>query len=416
MLSFVDRILLSLLVGPIKADLGLSDTQIALVNGLAFSMFYATIGLPLGWLTDRVSRRGIIAAGIALWSLFTAASGMVRNFGQLFTARMGVGVGEAALSPAAYSLIADYFRPAQRGRAIAIYTLGVSLGSSLAYLIGGMLIGFAKGRTGIELPLLGTVAPWRFVFIAVGLPGVLMGLLVLTIREPARREVLSLPGAGKPEGLWALIRSRPGVTAAYMFGYGCINIPFAGFLAWGPTFLMRRYGLSPAEMGISLALVFLIPTTIGQLAGAAISDRNFARGRRDAPFTTALYCAVLLIPAAILMPLAPTWQWSIGGLAVIVLLVCGSVGHSAVMASLIAPNRLRGQFAACFFLVQNVIGQAITALLIAVVTDHVFHDEARIGDAMAIVGGIGATIGAVALALGRAPLRRLLADTAPTRV
>jgi MFS family permease len=410
--SFVDRIILSMLVGPIKAELGLSDTQIALVNGLAFSMFYATMGLPLGWLVDRTSRKGVIAVGVALWSLVTAASGLARDFSHLFLARMGVGVGEAALSPGAYSMIADYFPPKSRGRAIAIYTMGVSLGSGLAYLIGGFLISFANKHAAIHLPLLGALTPWRFIFIAVGLPGLLVALAMLTVPEPARRREVGDVETGPTEAFWAFLKRRWAVVAAYVFGYGMTNVPFAAFLAWGPAFMGRHYHLSPKQIGLALGLIFLGPACLGQWVGAAVTDRRYAAGKLDAPFQTGLVCAVLLIPFAALITLAPTASVSLAALAVSVFLVCASVGHQATVATLISPNRLRGQVSAFYILIQGVIGAAVVPLAVALISDHVLHDSSKIGVAMAIVGVVGAVIGAVVLALGLKPLRLALTPSA----
>jgi MFS family permease len=411
--SFIDRIILSMLVGPIKADLHLSDTQIALVNGLAFSMFYATMGLPLGWLVDRTSRKGVVAAGIALWSLVTAFSGLAKDFGHLFLARMGVGVGEAALSPGAYSMIADYFPPRSRGRAIAIYTMGVSLGSGLAYLIGGFLISFANSQATIDLPILGPLAPWRFIFIAVGLPGLLVALLMLAVREPPRRrgEGEQAQG-GSTETFWAFLKRRWVVVAAYVFGYGMTNVPFAAFLAWGPAFLGRHYHLSPKEIGLALGLIFLGPACLGQVVGAALTDRRYAAGKASAPFQTGLVCAVLLIPFAALITLAPNAGLSLFALAVSVFLVCASVGHQATVATLISPNRLRGQVSAFYILMQGVIGAAVVPLAVALISDHVLHDPAKIGQAMALVSVVGVVIGALVFALGLKPLRLALTPSA----
>ena len=407
--SFIDRIILSMLVGPIKADLGLSDTQIALVNGLAFSMFYATMGLPLGWLVDRTSRKGVIATGIALWSVVTALSGLAKDFGHLFLARMGVGVGEAALSPGAYSMIADYFPPKSRGRAIAIYTMGVSLGSGLAYLIGGFLISFANSQASITLPLVGALAPWRFIFIAVGLPGLLVALLMLAVREPPRRQGEGADAsADATETFWAFMKRRWAVVTAYVLGYGMTNVPFAAFLAWGPAFLGRHYHLSPKEIGLALGFIFLGPACLGQVVGAALTDRRYARGKVEAPFQTGLVCALLLIPFAALITLAPTAGLSLFALAVSVFLVCASVGHQATVATLISPNRLRGQVSAFYILMQGVIGAALVPLAVALISDKVLHDPSQIGLAMAIVGVNGVVVGAIAFVLGLKPLRQAL--------
>jgi MFS family permease len=407
--SFIDRIILSMLVAPIKAELHLSDTQIALVNGLAFSMFYATMGIPLGWLVDRTSRKGVIAAGVALWSVLTAVSGLAGNFTQLFIARMGLGVGEASLSPGAYSILADYFKPHQRGRAIAIYAMGVSIGSGLAYLIGGFMIAFAAKHAAVVLPLFGVLSPWRLIFIIVGLPGLLVALAMLTVVEPIRRKGReSLTPLGLPQGFGGFLRQRVAVILSYIFSYSMTNVPFAVFLAWGPAFMGRHYHLSPKQIGLSLGLIFLGPALLGQLAGAALTDWRYAKGALAAPYNTGLACAVLLVPFSAMMTLAPSAGWCIFAVTVSIFLVCASVGHQATVATLIAPNRLRGQVSALYILMQNFIGQAGATLAVALISDGIFHDPARIGVAMAIVSASGATIGAIVFILGRKPLTRAL--------
>src|SRR5580698_8597174 len=190
MLSFVDRTILGLLVGSIKRDLGISDTRIGLLQGLSFALFYTVMGLPLGRLADTRSRRNLIAGGVVVWSLFTSACAIAKSFWSLFFTRIGVGVGEAGLSPAAYSLISDYFPPDKLGVAISVYYMGVFLGSSLALLVGGVVVDIMSRVHTVTLPLIGTIASWRVTFLVVGLPGLLFALLVYTIKEPLRRNML----------------------------------------------------------------------------------------------------------------------------------------------------------------------------------------------------------------------------------
>ena len=185
--SFIDRQILSLMVDPIRNDLGIGEKQMSLLMGATFAVFYTFFGIPLGRLADRRSRRGLISAGIALWSLMTAGCGLTKRFWQLALMRMGVGVGEASLSPAAYSLISDYFRPALRSTAMSVYSMGIYLGSGLALILGGFVIGYTAGQEHAVLPWVGTVRPWQQVFLLVGLPGLLVALLLLTIREPERK-------------------------------------------------------------------------------------------------------------------------------------------------------------------------------------------------------------------------------------
>ena len=175
--SFIDRWILGLLIEPIKADLGLTDTQIGLLLGPAFAIFYATMGLPLGWLADRRNRVRIVAVGIGLWSLATAASGLAKSFIHLFIARMSIGIGEATLSPCAMSIISDSFPREKRSRPIAVYTTALSLGAGLASLLGAAVLTWAKTGGDITFPLLGALAPWQATFIVVGLPGLLLALV-----------------------------------------------------------------------------------------------------------------------------------------------------------------------------------------------------------------------------------------------
>src|SRR5712691_1532753 len=182
-LSFIDRQILSLLVGPIKRDLGITDTRVGLLQGLAFALFYTLLGLPMGRFADRGSRRNLIALGVFFWSLMTAVCSVARSFWSLFFARMGVGVGEATLAPSAFSLISDYFPRERLGTALSIYAMGIFIGSGLALIVGGTVVGAVTHLPAIDLPVLGTIASWRLTFLIVGLPGLLVGLILYTIRE-----------------------------------------------------------------------------------------------------------------------------------------------------------------------------------------------------------------------------------------
>jgi len=184
--SFIDRYVLGLLIEPIKADLGLTDTQIGLLLGPAFAIFYATMGLPLGWLADRKNRVKIVAIGIAVWSIATAASGLARNFTHLFVARMSIGVGEATLSPCAMSIISDSFPPEKRSRPIAVYTMALSVGAGFASLLGAGVLTWAKSGGTMTLPGIGELMPWQATFFIVGLPGLILSVLFFLLREPAR--------------------------------------------------------------------------------------------------------------------------------------------------------------------------------------------------------------------------------------
>src|SRR3954468_19236176 len=186
--GFVDRQILSLLVRPIQRDFGITDTQMSYLLGLSFAVFYSVLGIPIARWADRSSRRAIIGGGVALWSVFTTLCATASTFGRLFVMRLGVGVGEATLQAPGVSLIADCFPRDRLSRAMSVYSLGIFVGSGLAYLIGGWVVGYAGAEGTVDLPLIGAVHPWQTVFAAVGLPGLLIAALILGLREPARRQ------------------------------------------------------------------------------------------------------------------------------------------------------------------------------------------------------------------------------------
>lgn len=400
--SFLDRVILSMVMVPIQQDLHFSDTQLALLHGFAFAIFYAAAGFPLGHLADTVSRKRLIAIGVCCWSLCTAACGLARGFASLFAARVGVGVGEAALSPAAFSLLSDYFRPERRARAIAIYQLGVTGGAGLAYVLGGLVIAFASSGQLVSLPVLGELAPWRVTFLIVGLPGLMIALAMLTIVEPRRREETAepLPSRGAMRG-WLAANRR--VIACYALGYAAINVAFNAVIAWGPTWLTRVHGMGPAEIGLVLGAAMLFAGGIGQVLGARRSDRRLAAGRRTAVLDTGVVCALCLVPLS-LATVAPALALAVPMIGAMFFFVCAAIGHAPALIGQIAPNRLRGRVAAIFLCALNIVGTGLGPFAVALLTDNVFADPAMVGVSMTITAFVGALAGAALLAAGRSAL------------
>jgi MFS family permease len=294
--SFVDRSILTLLVGPIKADLGLSDTQISLLHGLAFAIFYTALGIPIASLADRRNRRNLIVAGVAFWSVATAACGLARGFWQLFLARVGVGVGEAALSPAAYSMIADSFPEERLGRALGTYTMGAIAGAGLALVIGGAVIGLVSQAGDVSLPLVGTLRPWQAVFFAVGLPGLVVAAWIGTLREPVRRALPGTPSAAGVKPLWQWMKSHPGAYVAHLAGFAFLSIVLNTLVAWTPAHLFRNFGLKPAEVGLYLGALILVFGTAGVVIGGWYGDRLRQQGRVDAMLRVGVISAAGTVP------------------------------------------------------------------------------------------------------------------------
>ncbi len=192
--AFLDRQIIALLVDPIKRDIGVTDFQMSLLLGPAFAFFYVTLGIPVGRLADRRSRRTIIGIGIAIWSVMTAACGLAKTFTHLFLARIGVGVGEATLQPCATSVISDYFPREKRGRAISVYSMVLGIGAGLAFVLGGQVVAAVIDGPSIALPLIGEIYNWQIVFLIVGLPGLLVAGLMFTVKEPHRRDRITIDG------------------------------------------------------------------------------------------------------------------------------------------------------------------------------------------------------------------------------
>jgi MFS family permease len=286
--SFIDRQILSLLVGPIKADLGISDSQMSYLMGFSFALFYTIFGIPLGRLADSKSRRGIVAAGLVVWSIMSAGCGLAKNYWQLLAFRVGVGVGEASLSPSAYSMITDYFRPQRMALAISVYGAGIYIGSGMAFLLGAVVVQFATERGPMDIAILGTVRPWQLVFFLIGLPGVLFGLALFTVREPLRR---GLGKAGASHQAVPVSEVKTYVVQNWKT-FLCHNVGFAmlsfigyGAAAWIPEFYIRTHAWERGDTGKLYGMAVIIFGTAGiiyggQLAGW-LTEGNYkgSRGR-----------------------------------------------------------------------------------------------------------------------------------------
>lgn len=295
-LSFIDRQILNLLVGPIRRDLAISDTEMSLLMGLSFALFYTLCGIPLGRMADNRSRRGLILFGVLVWSAMTAACGLARSYWQFLTFRVGVGVGEAALSPAAYSLIADSFPRERRATAISVYSMGIYLGSGLAFLLGGLVIKFASAQGDVHLPLFGEVRPWQLIFLILGAAGVLFCLLLLAIREPARRGVGA--GVAVPLGeVGAYLRANRKTVLCHNFGFACLSFAGYGSGAWVPTFFVRTHGWDAGHVGVVYGSIVAVFGCLGIVFGGRLADYWAKRGRSDANMRVGLLAAWAVIPS-----------------------------------------------------------------------------------------------------------------------
>lgn len=402
--SFIDRTIIALMVEPIKSDLALSDTQIGILHGFAFAIFYTLMGLPIGWAADRGRRNLIIVTGITIWSLMTAACGLARNFWHLFLARVGVGIGEAALSPPAYSMLADYFPPQKLGRPIGVYSSGIYLGAGLAFIVGGAVVQFFRNVHSVEVPVLGALFSWQLAFIAVGLPGLLVAALMLTVREPARRTLPAdqgTPRSIKSFFLWLRKHSKP--LAAHMIGISFIGVPVQAIIAWTPTYFIRMHGYNPGEAGLALGLIFLVFGASGMVAGGFITDWLKSRSYDDAPVRTGLIAAASSLPFAASASLVGDPLTSLLLTGPLVFCVSIGVGAAPTGLQLVTPNHYRAQVGAVFLLLLNLIATGCAPLFTALATDYLFRDELAVGQSLALVCTAAVAAAVVIFAFGLKP-------------
>lgn len=401
--SFIDRQIITLLVDPIRSDLQISDTQFSLLTGLAFALFYATMGIPIARLADSRSRPLIIAVGIFIWSIATAVCGLTRSFWQLFMARMAVGVGEAALSPAAYSMIADSFPRKQLGTALGVYSMGIPIGSGLAILIGGTLIGYITGLGIIDLPLLGTVKPWQLTFFIVGLPGVLIAaLFIITIRDPERKGATHPGGFAIREIVAYMVQHRR-IFISHYVGFGFAALTMFSLIFWAPAYLGRNFGLAPAQIGVYLGIVVLVGNTAGVLSSGMLTDFFTRRGYHDAPMRAGMVGCLGTIVPAVLFPFMPGLYSSLLMLGLAMYFANFPPTTSAAAMQVIVPNQMRAQLTALFFVFMNLLGITGGSSLVALSTDYLFRDDMMVGYSMGLTCSFAGTIGAILLYWGLKP-------------
>jgi MFS family permease len=412
--SFIDRQILSLMVDPIRKDLGIDEKQMSLLMGASFAVFYTFFGIPLGRLADTRSRRGVIAAGIALWSVMTAGCGLTRKFWQLALMRMGVGVGEASLSPAAYSLISDYFRPELRSTAMSVYSMGIYLGSGLAFILGGLVVGYAAEQASAVLPWVGAVHPWQQVFLIVGLPGLLVALLLLTIREPERKGVhlgedgsTTVPRVSLRE-LCDYVRDNRATFLYLNLGIALVTLEAYGGSYWIPSLFIRRHGWSQRHTGLVFGSIVAVSGTLGIVSGGRLADWWRLRGHADANLRVALLGAVGWLPFGLLFPIVPSAPWAATLLTPAVFFMSMPFGVAPAAIQQMMPNTMRAQATALYLFAINLIGMGLGPTLVAALTEDVFHDKTAVGYSLLIVGVAAHLGGAVLLGLGLGPYRRSL--------
>ena len=365
-MSYIDRSILGMFVEPIKQDLAISDVQISLLQGLSFAICYSLAGIPLARLADRHNRIRLIAGGILVWSLMTAACGMATSFPELFMARMGVGIGEAVLIPASVSLLPDLFPRRYLGRANAVFTVGAGLGTGLALVLGGALLGIIAP---FDLTALGPRLdqPWRVIFLIVALPGLaIAALLLFTVAEPARTGSATVAPDMNWSALRAFGRDHRLALLTITTGFLLASMASAGLLAWMPTFFHRAHGVPLREIGPQLGVIVLVFGLSGNVAGGFLVDYLFARGLVDAPLRLAAGVAVLLAVFGVLATLMPDSGSALGMIAPIFFLGTVLIVLPPVTFQMIAPAPIRSQVYAIYQCIVVCLSLGLGPTLVAV--------------------------------------------------
>ncbi|WP_285017479.1 MFS transporter [Novosphingobium sp. fls2-241-R2A-195] len=407
--SFVDRQVLNLLVVPLKADFGLSDTRLSLLQGVAFTGAYILFSPLFGRLADTGSRKRILIGGSILWSLGTGLCGLARGYWQLFFARAAVGGAEASVTPAAWSIIADSFPTRMIPRAFSIFLMGPYIGGGLALIFGGLLLEAAQGWDLSAVPYLGALRPWQVVFLVAGIPGVLIALMMLRIREPVRklapRDSAQMPFAQ----VWRTFTDRRDFYGNFYAGMASLVIVLYAFPAWMPAMLMRRFGASAATVGVQYGVAVLVTGSIGVLAGPMVADWLRRRGHHDALMRVPFFAALALIPISLALAFAPSYEFAM----VVATLASFTYSLPQALASsglqMATPNRMRGISSSVYVFVASVMGLGAAPTIVALLTDHVFADERSVGLSLSVTCAVAAGVSAFFVGRALKGYRRVLA-------
>ena len=394
--AFIDRQIPSMLVEPIKQDFNLTDSQIALLGGVAFSIFYAIMALPIGYAVDRYKRTKVLGTGIFLWSLMTALAGLANSFGKLFGARIGVAVGEAVMAPISVSLVGDSFPENKQGKPMGIITAGVYIGIGITLLGGGFLIDYLTSIGGITLPLIGYLKPWQATFLIVGIPGLVLAIAAFYLKEPRRIEE-------QPESNHLVDRKNVFLhlkehrkTLIPMFG-GLIFMAliFYSFSFWAPTMMIRTFDISLTEVGFILGMITIISSITGTIIAGSAVDYLRNRNYSDAPVRAAMIAVILALPPIILLSFVQTELGAWICIALYLLFISSFAPLGLLAISGVSSGNIKGQTAAIHAFLMMAFGLSLGPQLTAFFTDFVYVDPNLLINSVSLTGLIVLPISAL---------------------
>ncbi len=400
----LDREIFGLTVDSVRGDLGITDVQISLLQGLSFSLFYATAGLFCGYISDRVSRKWLLTFGLTVWTLATIGSGLAHGFTTLFLTRMLTGLGEATLIPVSVSTITDLFPPDKRGRPIGIYLLGQVFGGGISIMVSGVILTAAKTGGFAGIPFLESLGGWRIIFILSGVAGFAVVFLLLTMIDVPRTGSHKGTAAYSARESFAFLRANRRIFAPLYLGYAVASIMPYGLSAWSPTFLIRHFALSPKTVGTILGIGLLAFGPLATISGGFLVDRI---ARRDGVRRKLVLMAILslcMLPAALTVfcpfPLTGAWIVAIDRMMFSVV----TIGFLGVIQDL-APAPMRGLAVSICGLTNAVVGATCGPMLIALSTEKLFHDPMLVGYGIATVVVPALLIAAILFMMTRRALK-----------
>ena len=393
--AFIDRQIPAMLVEPIKQDFNLNDSQIALLGGAAFSIFYAIMALPIGYAVDRYKRVNVLGTGIFVWSLMTTLAGLANSFGRLFGARIGVAVGEAVMAPVSVSLVSDYFPQNKQGKPMGVITAGVYLGIGATLIGGGYLIDYLTDIGGITIPGIGYFKPWQATFLLVGIPGILISIAAFMLHEPKRLGLSKRQDNSKPINIFSHLKTNKTTLFPMFGGLIFMALIFYSFTFWAPSMMVRTYGLSLTEVGFSLGIITIIASILGTISSGTVVDYLRSKGHSDAPIRTGMYACIFATPAICLAPIVDSLflTWALIGIYLFFISSFAPIGLLAVSG--ISGNEVKGQMAAVHAFLMMAFGLSLGPQITAFFTDFVLMDESKLGYAMALTGALVLPVAAI---------------------
>ncbi len=392
--------MLNLLVEPIRADLALTDTSISFIQGLAFVIPYVVMSIPLGRLVDKFNRIAVLIGGVLVWSVTTFSCGLANSYVKLLCARMGVGAGEASVTPASWSLLADYFPPERLARPVSVFLMGPYLGAGIAMIAGAAIIEWAAKTPEIVVPVWGAIAPWQLTFMLVAAPGILVALLLGTLYNPPRKSHSAQQGSAHWREVFDYVVRHRRIYAAVLLGVPFIVIILYALQAWTPTLLLRVYDWNIASAGRIYGTTALVCGSAGVLTGPVIARTLAARGYDDYPLRLAAWASAGIMISIIGLP------WQSNAVGALLCIGCASFFVTLPLALItytlqtVTPNEMRGVIAGVYVVSTNIIGLGLGPTLVAAVTDYFFADPDRVADALTIVCVVVAPIAMLLLISG----------------